>query len=186
MKQLKGLLNEMHNSKGAKFVGLEYTNKQNETSKYVVLVGISYENWTNKKLVALQAMCNNDFESIALDKNLSVDVVKEGQTKLIESIVNNKNKQTASNQSKAQNETYITLESGARMHIETKQIQVYGLLISKTVLVEGEPKKKVNSKDLTIAKKAIEKYLNFSAFVTFNVENENTIINITGNTFTNI
>jgi hypothetical protein len=183
---LKGLLNEMANFNGAKFVGLEYTNKQNETSKYVVLVGISYHNWTEKKLNALKSMQSNDFQSIALDKNIDIEIIKEAQTNLIESLENNRNKVTASNQSKAQNESYITLESGARMHIDTKQIQVYGLLISKTVLVAGEPKKKVNSKPLTIAKKAIEKYLNFSAFVTFNVENENTIINMTGNTFTNL
>jgi hypothetical protein len=66
---LKGLLNEMSNQNGAKFVGIEYRNKQNELSKYVVLVGINYNNWITKKINALQSMVNNDFQSIAIDKN---------------------------------------------------------------------------------------------------------------------
>lgn len=192
MSTLKGLLNEMSKSNGAKFIGIEYTNKQNETSRYVVLVGIKYENWVAKKLTALQSLTENDLKSVELtvkDKTTKVvefsEVVK-AKDELIKSLIDNQNKETASNQSKAQNDSYIGLESGARMHLDTKTIQVYGLLISKTVLIKGEPKKAVNSGVKTIAKKEIQKYLNFSNFVTFNIENEDTIINMTGNTFTNL
>ena len=186
MKVIKNVLSEISNLKGAKFVGLQYRNKQNELSKYVVLVGISYENWVNKKIAALESLETTDLQSIALDKNISIDVVNEAKESLLSSLLKNKNEETASNQSKGQKDAYLPLESGARLHLESKNIQVYGLLVSKTVIEAGEPKKPVKSKDLTIAKKAIEKYLNFSAFVTFNIENEETIINITGNTFTNI
>lgn len=186
MSSRKDFLNELKSSKGAKFVGIEYRNKQNELSKYVVLVGISYSNWVDKKIVALSSMESSDFESISIDKGFDLATIIEAKNSLLDALNKNKNKETASNQSKAQNDTYTTLASGLRMHIETKDFQLYGLLISKTVIEKGEPKKAVNSKDLTLAKRAIESYLNFSFYVTLKVENEETVINMTGNTFTNI
>jgi len=186
MSIVKNVLNELKDSKGCKFVGLEYTNKQNETSKYTVLVGVSYENWINKKIQAIESLDQNDLKTISINKNIDLDIVETAKDELLTSLVNNKNKETASNQSKGQNEVYISLKSGARMHLESKTIQVYGLLINRKVIKAGEPKKKVNSRPKTIVKKAIEKYLNFSKFVTFNIENKDTVINMTGNTFTNL
>ena len=190
MSNLKNVLNEMKELKGSKFVGAEYTNKQNERSKYVCLVGISYNNWTIKKENALLSLENEDFKSILNGlsekyptKNITIEDVQIGVNDLVNSIQKNRDKETASNQSKGQNDAYTSLTNGTRLHNDSKKVQLYGLLISKTVITKGEPKKPVNSGIKVLCKNAISKYLNFSAFITLNIENDETVINITGSTY---
>ena len=182
----KDILSEFQNLSGAKFVGFEYRNKRNELSNYTILSNISYSNWIDKKILVLDSLNTADFNDIATahkDERVTADLVAQAAEKLLSSLLNNKTKETASNQSKAQSDTYHNLGGGVRQHKETEKYYAYGFLIKKTVIEIGEAKKKVNSKPLTLAQNAIEKHCNFSVFVSLEIEKPETVVNITGGTY---
>jgi len=178
---MKNVINEFRANKSARFVGFDYTNKQNEKSNYVVLCGVDYGNAVDKKIKALESLDANDLIDIAkLNPLFNVDIVATAASKLLEALIKNKNKETASNQSKGQNDSYATVggRSGIRLHLETKKLYAYGFLIKRTVLKAGDPKKPVNSSALTLAKRAIEKHLGFPTFVNLEIEKEDTVIKL--------
>jgi hypothetical protein len=183
---MKNLINEFRNLSGAKFVGFEYRNAQGELSHYTMLSNISYGNWVDKKIAILEILDEIDFADIATaheDERITPELVSEAKIKLLEALIKNKNKETASNQSKAQNEAYVSVGGGVRLHLESKKYQAFGFLVSRKVIEKGEPKKPVNSKPLTLAKNAIEKHCGFSKFITINIEKPETVVNITGGTY---
>lgn len=156
------IVKKFSNLNGTSFVGIrEYTSKTTgETANHVVNANFSYCNAVEKDLKALQSITDKDIQAIA-EKGFSTEMVKMAVEKLVESFTKNQNPETQSNQSKAQQNAFVNITKSIKLCIETGQIHIYALGVSKQVLKEGEYKK-VNSRELTLCQNAIKKYLNFT------------------------
>lgn len=162
-KAIKEIVNLFSEINGTQFVGIKgYTAKTSgETANHVVIANFSYENAVQKDLKALQSATSKDITTIAENGNFSTELVKEAITKLTDSFTKNKDSETASAGSIAQKDAYIHITNSIKMHIETRQLYIYALHVSKQVLIEGTYKH-VNSRDLTLAQNAVKKYFKFS------------------------
>lgn len=161
-KAVKKIIKNFTEIDGGLFVGIrEYQNKANEIANHVINVNFSYNNAVINDIKKLQNATEKDIVNIARQFNIEVDLVKKAMDKLLNSLINNQNKETASNQSKAQNDSYISICPSIKIHRETRNFYIYGLRVSKNVLVEGEYKK-VNHRPLTVAQNAIKKYFDFT------------------------
>jgi hypothetical protein len=162
---------EFSGLKSASFVGIKgYTNSVGEVSNHVVLTNFSYGNAVKKDLKKLKLATEKDKQNIADKSGLSLELINQAIEKLSESFIKNQNAETQSNQSKAQNEAYIKINSAMKIHKETKQLYIYALAVHKEVIQEAPEeidsktgkKKEVNSRPLTLAQNAVKKYFNFS------------------------
>jgi hypothetical protein len=157
------------------FVGIrEYQTKMNEIANHVVKVNFSYMNAVNKDIEKLQNITQKDISNISLQFGVDVDLVNKAIEKLLTSFINNQNKETQSNQSKAQKDIYIPVCPSIKMHRDTKNFHIYALAVSKEVIIKGEYNE-VNHRPLTIAQNAVKKYLDFTTakFRNFIVSPEN-------------
>lgn len=145
------------------FVGIrEYEAKTSgEIANHVVNVNFSYGAAIEKDIKKLQDVTNEDIINIVSKFGVDAELVNKAIDKLLTSFVNNQNKETQSNQSKAQQDTYINVTSSIKMHKETKNFHIYALSVNKSILKEGV-RKEVNSRPLTIAQNAVKKYLEFT------------------------
>jgi hypothetical protein len=135
--------------KGCKFMTFLYTTKgTGETSKYQINFGIDYRSAVEHDRSALEAYTPKDeLEATAKEQML------ESMTQTIEEGVS---------QSYTQVDTFDNIGKGIRQHKETGEIYLYGFVHSKEqVEPPTNPKKPVNSRPLTLAKKAIEKACEF-------------------------
>lgn len=162
-KTIKAIVNTFSEINGSQFVGIKgYTAKTSgETANHVVIANFSYGNAVEKDLKALKEATNEDCLNIATKGGFSLALVEQAINKLIESFTNNKDTETASAGSIAQKDAYIQITNSIKYHIETRQIHIYALHVSKQILVEGVHKV-VNSRELTLAQNAVKKYFNFS------------------------
>ena len=160
---IKAIVNTFSVLNGTSFVGIKgYTSKTSgETANHVVIANFSYGNAIEKDLNALRSATIEDITAIAEKGKFSIELVKQAITKLAESFINNKDKETASAGSIAQNDAYIAITNSIKLHVATRQIHIYALHVSKQVLVEGVHKS-VNSRELTLAQNAVKKYFKFS------------------------
>lgn len=156
--------------KGTTFVGLRnYTNSQGETSNYTLLVGINFENVLKNDMKSL--IENKKAMIVELSKNHSLEMIN----KAYDNVYNSLNKRLADeetkealranndktiNQSDAQKDAYHHIAKGVKLHVDTLQIHIFGLVVRKTVL-EPIEYKTVNSRELTIAQNRIKKFCNF-------------------------
>ena len=80
-------------------------------------------------------------------------------------------------QSQGQTGAYIPLAKGVKLHTDTLEVHVFGLLISKELVLKGDNYKPTpNSSDKTLGKKAITDHLDLRAgkyrtFVLGNADN---------------
>ena len=148
--------------KSCQFVGIkEYTSTTTgEVANHVVLTNFKYGNAVKKDLKKLRTAKESDIKAIAA-KGFPESLVEQAIEKLATSFENNMNKETASNQSKAQSDIYVKVNNAMKIHKETKQLYIYAMAISKQILVEGE-RKHVNSSQLTLCQNAVKKYFDFS------------------------
>ena len=93
---------------------------------------------------------------------MSVDLLTEAT----QSLINDFEKTISKEKVKTNNFTHIT--NGLKQHTENNELYVYGMLVHKTILSEGEYKEK-NSKPLTIAKNIIRKNLRTSKYRQFKI-----------------
>jgi flagellar biosynthesis component FlhA len=160
-------------SSGCKFVSIRnYRNNEGEVSNYLINVGLSVQDQKEKDLVKLNEA---KFENPLLEK---------ARIEMIETKTKNLNKETASNQSLAQTDAYVSIAPNVRLHKETYSFKVTGFKVKKEVIVPIEYKA-VNSSPLTIAKKKVGKEINLlmDNFRQFSFENmENTTIKLNGET----
>lgn len=163
-KQIKNLVENMilNVADGSKFTGLEYTNAKGETAQYVVNINVSYTNAVKKDIAALQNITSTQIEEIKSKNELfTTEMIEKNVAALLESFINNQNKETASNQSIAQNSAYINLTPCLKYNFETGLLYLHGAKISKKVIVPIEYKK-INSRIDTICKNTIKSVLGFS------------------------
>jgi len=161
--EIKRLLTTFKDLKGTSFATVrEYVSSTSgEIANHNILINFSYANAVKKDLEKLRNITMKEMKSIADKGNFRLELVTFAVNKLTESFEKNMNKETSSNQSKAQNESYFNITDAVRLHLETGKLYIYGMTISKTVIVKGEYKT-VNSRELTLCQNAIKKHLNFS------------------------
>ena len=145
------------------FVGIQnyLSSTSGELSNHVILCNFSYKNAVERDLKKLENCTENDLIAIAINSGLSIDLISQAVDKLKQSFINNQNKETASNQSLAQKDTFTVISDAVKIHNETKQVYIYGLAVAKKIIEKGEYKS-VNSRPLTIAQNEVKKYFNFS------------------------
>lgn len=149
-------------SNGSKFTGLTYTNSKGETAEYVININVSYTNAVNKDIEKLQNITPEQIEKIMNNNKLfNLEMVKKNIQTLLDSFLNNQNKETASNQSIAQQTAYINLTPCLKYNFETGLLYLHGAKEYKKILVPIEYKP-VNSRIDTLCKNTIKKVLNFS------------------------
>ena len=162
--QIKNLVENMilNVSDGSKFTGLEYTNQKGETSQYVININVSYTNAVNKDIAALKNITASQIEEIKSKNELfTTEMIQKNVATLLQSFIDNQNKETASNQSIAQNTAYINITPCLKYNFESGLLYLHGAKISKKVIVPIEYKP-VNSRVDTLCKNSIKKVLNFS------------------------
>jgi hypothetical protein len=181
MKNLKTLVS-VKSLKGTSYVGIRgYENSKGEISDFTLLANISYYNMLVndlKKLVELdltnlfakyenlelvQKPYNELLESYT--KRLSDEQTKETLLALGDSTIK---------RSVAQSEVYVNLGNGIRIHKETNELHVYGLIARKKVIKAIEYKE-VKSRLNTIIKNEIVKLANlrsdkFRNFIVGNID----------------
>lgn len=156
--------------KGTSFVGIRnYENKQGEVSNYTLNVGITYEN-----------VLKNDFNSLKenqtkiiqeLEKNHSIALIEQAYKEIYTSLEKRLSDEQTKEQLRAENDktiaqsdaqinAYISLAKGVKLHKDSLQLHVFGLVVKKTILQPIEYKK-TNSRELTIVKNKIEKLCEF-------------------------
>lgn len=91
-------------------------------------------------------------KGVRTTKSLS-EMAKE----MVEKMLANQNSETKSNQSIAQSEMYERINGCVKMHTETKNVHLYALAVSKTIVVEGEYKETESTLEAK-QKIAIERY----------------------------
>lgn len=157
--------------KGTSFVRINnYTSSANEISNQTLNVGYSLENALANDFKALQENKNEIFEELmkenfsfaiisqayselylSLEKRLSSDAVKEALRLQNDATIL---------RSDAQNDAYLYIAKGVKLHKETQKLHITGLVVKKEVLQKGEYKS-VNSSMKTICKDKIKKLCNF-------------------------
>ncbi len=180
MKNLKSFFDGMNNLNGAKFININnyHSEKSGEIANHNILTNISVMNAKEKDCNTLQNCTDNDLTSISksASKIIAFDIFKlalsEMKTSAVKNLSENIEDRTA--QSQAQTNAYIQLSKAIKIHKDTGNIHVFGMAISKRVIVPGEYKP-VNSADKTLAKNAITKQLDlragkFRTFILGNIE----------------
>jgi hypothetical protein len=156
--------------KGTSFIGIRnYANKQGEVSNQTIIAGITYENCLINDFKVLQenkdkvfGILQKDYSTelvetaynnvyVSLEKRLSSDEVKQA--------LREQNDKTIG-LSDAQKDAYIHLTKGVKLHIETMQLHVFGLVVKKTVIKSIEYKE-TKSRELTIIQNKIKKVCEF-------------------------
>lgn len=153
-------MNNPFDFKGCQFASLNYTNAYGEVSTYKVLLGASYE---NAKMNDYETLNNASFPT----QNLEI-----ARISLVNALLKNMNKKTQTNQSKGQQDAYINLHKGLRLHKESGEIKIMANLVNKSQTSEqktltlsnqksGNFKKRptVNSSQKTLDKEEVEKLL---------------------------
>lgn len=135
--------------KGCRFMTFLYTTKgTGETSKYQINFGIDYRAAVDHDKSALEAYTPKD----ELEETAKAQMIESMRQTIEEGV----------SQSYTQVDTFDNIGKGIRQHKETGEIYIYGFVESKEqVAPPTNPKKPVNSRPLTLAKKSIEKACEF-------------------------
>ena len=169
------------NIKGASYIGIRgYENKQGEISDYTLLANVSYENMLVNDLRKLV-----ELDLTNLFAKYELELVQKPYNELLDSYTKRlsdeqtKEKLLAQGdetivRSQAQIDAYINLGNGIRIHKETNELHVYGLIARKKV-VKAIEYKEVKSRLNTIIKNEIIKLANlrsdkFRNFIVGNID----------------
>ena len=118
--------------KGVSFMGITYTNKQGEKSRYLVNLGISYGKAKSLDIQTLESMNIATIDTHSLDKD-AVELLETARIELIKSF---KNPNEA--KSRGQKDAYTIVSNTIKIHNATGNIHIYAMRMKKTILVKGE------------------------------------------------
>ena len=171
--------------KGATFISINnYRNKSNDLANYLVNTNISVQNVKANDLSKLKSCTTETLKKVNKKLDFRFDILETALSELISSAIKNLNPDlnNRTNHSKAQTKAYYKINKAIKINKKTKEIYIFGLLQSKTIIEQGQHKEN-NFKPLTIAKNEIKKELNlrseyFTTFILKNCQN----IKINGNT----
>lgn len=139
---------------------INYSNDKGggEVANYTINIGIKFENAKASDKAWLQ-----DEKNLALVDFGSADIAVHATSARLEMLASHLKQ---NNQSKAQTDAYETLCPNVRLHKEKQRIYIYGFVVRKDVIVEGNYKS-VDSDTLTIAKRKIGDHLKATKFRQF-------------------
>ena len=134
---------------GCKFISFLYMTKgTGETSRYTLNFGIDYKAACEADKIALEAYTPKD------------DLETEAKAQMLQSLTETLTQGVSS--SYTQKDTFESIGKGIRQHKETGEIYLYGFVQQKEQVAPAtNPKKPVNSRPLTIAKRNIENVCEF-------------------------
>lgn len=153
---------------GAPFVRLEnYTNGKNETAHHTIQVNLDMDRVHKEDLEKIR-----NFDITSYQSEFSLSLRQQAIDAILQSKLN-----PNENRSKGQTDNFKTVAPGIQIHKDSLQMYITGFAISKEVIIPGEPRKHVQSKDLTICKKEITKMLDLkmSKYRKFALPNADTI-----------
>jgi multimeric flavodoxin WrbA len=154
--EMSSLLQKLKDNKGAKFASLVYTNNHGETSRYTILIGFSYQNAVEKSLATLSEQA---------EKMLSNSIEYMAASELIQSFQKNLNgEDTGYTKADIYADTDI---QGVKRNTNDNSLKLFGLIVDKKVISEGEPRKAVKSSEKTIAKNKLSRELPVGKFREF-------------------
>ncbi len=141
---------------------LNYSNakSQGEIANYTINLGISYE---NAKIMDTEWIIN-PLNIVEVDFGTVKEFAKQAWGELLEAKANPN--QATKNRSAAQSDAYVTVCPNVRVHKEDGRVFIYGLVVSKEVIVKGTYPN-VASSAVTIAKNKIRKHFKTENFRQF-------------------
>lgn len=172
---MKSFFDKFGNLKGAKFLGIKgYENKNGEVANLTILVNFSVEKAKANDLEKLKALTVVELSKLAEDNNLNKDVMLKAHEELIASGEKNLSEDVKDRNvnSQAQTDAYLHLTKGLKMHKETMDVFIYGLVNTKTILVHGEYPAR-NKREKTVCREVITKHckLRMNKYRQYNVGN---------------
>lgn len=147
MNKLNQLLNELSESRSARFASFTYRSKEkNELSRVTVLLGANHETAYKKDLARLLML---------LPK---LDGIKRiACQELVDSLKESLKRGIGNNSAFTCKDTYVqTGLKGVKLHPENGELHITGYLVNKQVIEKGEYKS-VKSSEKTIAKNELRK-----------------------------
>lgn len=153
--------------KGCQFASLTYLSKKaGELARYTANFGFSYHQIVEKSKLELELL-------IVENADKWDAVYKEAAAKILASLTKTLEAHARGEQNEdyTKRGQYIPLGNGANLNTTDNTIQLFGLVKSKVVLVEGVYPK-VNSAAVTIARRKIEKMLPIGNFREFAIDIE--------------
>ena len=160
------LLAELARIERPKFASFTYRSKDTgELSRYTVMLGVDYGTLYAKDRDTLQTMLPS---LDGLPKEAATALLASIEESLAKGLGNN----SAYTHGKEQGDTYVSIVGidGVKLNKNDGVLHVLGILQSKVVLEAGTYKE-VNSRPLTLAKRAIEKTLRRSKIRQFALTN---------------
>lgn len=154
--------------KGCQFASLTYLSKTDGSlARYTVNLGFSYHNAVTKSVTELEIL-------IAEKAAQWSELTKQAANEVMESLKKTlaAHAEGKQNDDYTKKDQYIPIGNGMNLNTTDNTIQLFGLLHSKVVLVEGT-RKEVKSKPLTIEKNKIRRELSVSKFREFALDVEN-------------
>lgn len=147
---------------GCKFASLTYLSKKaGELARYNVSLGFSYNTLVEKSVTELEIlMAENETVWNPLQKQAAANVMASLKKTLAA------REAGTQNEDYTKKDQYIPLGNGLSLNTTDNTIQLFGLVNSKVVLVEGVYPV-VNSRPLTIEQNKIRKQLSVSKFREF-------------------
>jgi hypothetical protein len=174
-------LDKFNSLNGAKFISINnyLSVSTHEIANFILNVNISIENAKKTDYERLMNCENKDLKDISLSSGIAIDILKLSLAEMITSAQKNlsANIEDRTAQSQGQTGAYIPLAKGVKLHTDTLEVHVFGLLISKELVLKGDNYKPTpNSSDKTLGKKAITDHLDlrtgkFRTFVLGNADN---------------
>ncbi len=183
---MKKFFDKFQSLQGASLIGINsyLSSTSGEVANYRINANISVKNVKEQDLNKLENCDASDIQAIADRTKIDVATINQALAEMIKSAKANlsENLEDRTAQSQGQTDAYINLTPAIRLHKETLEIHIFGQVVSKVVVVEGEHKH-VNSSNKTLAKKAIKKYLDLRSekLRTFKLGNAD-LINVAGDT----
>lgn len=148
MNSILNVLQKLEENKGSHFASLVYTNGQGETSRYTILIGFSYRNAVEKSLAIVTEQAEK-MQAGSIEYIAANELVSSFQDTL-----------NGEQKAYTKEDTYqATNIQGVKLNTVDNSLKLQGLVVSKTVLIEGEPHKPVKSSEKTIAKNKLRKNL---------------------------
>ena len=160
------LLAEMARIERPKFASVTYRSKETgELARYTIVLGVNYSELYRKDRDTLQTMLPS---LDGLPKEAATALLASIEESLAKGLGNN----SAYTHGKDKGDTYVSIVGvdGLKVNANDGVLHVLGVLKSKVVLEEGTYKD-VNSRPLTLAKRAIEKSLRRSKIRQFALTN---------------
>jgi hypothetical protein len=136
-----------------------YINSVGEKANYTINIGAKYSNAKKKDIEYVK-----NLDVSTLDTDMDIELLEKARVQLLSSLEN-----PNARQSQAQADAYTKINDAVKIHNESGAIMIYGMKVSKNILVEGTYSE-TKSRPLTIAKNIIRKGMKTTKYRQYKVE----------------